>query len=114
MVAGRSRGPRSGVGVEHGDGRYVAGHSPAAVDADATAELHADAVGDRANTLAGVAASARYGRSPWLLEVNCLNLFVEDGRQRLLWFTPAIGTDSTDKLDLLTVIGTQEFAGRSA
>ncbi|WP_211358134.1 hypothetical protein [Amycolatopsis cihanbeyliensis] len=49
-----------------------------------------------------------------MLEVNCLNLFVEDGRQRLLWFTPAIGTDSTDKLDLLTVIGTQEFAGRSA
>ncbi|MFI1465079.1 MmyB family transcriptional regulator [Nocardia carnea] len=44
-----------------------------------------------------------------LIEVNCLNLFSEDGRQRLLWFTPAIGTDSADKLDLLTVVGTQEF-----
>ncbi|MBP2338835.1 transcriptional regulator with XRE-family HTH domain [Saccharothrix coeruleofusca] len=45
-----------------------------------------------------------------LVEVNCLNLFSEDGRQRLLWFTPALGTDSVDKLDLLAVIGTQEFA----
>ncbi|MGW5456196.1 helix-turn-helix transcriptional regulator [Nocardia sp. NPDC003979] len=42
-----------------------------------------------------------------VLEVNCLNLFSEDGRQRLLWFTPALGTDSADKLDLLAVIGTQ-------
>ncbi|MEV0210477.1 helix-turn-helix transcriptional regulator [Streptomyces sp. NPDC050788] len=41
------------------------------------------------------------------LEVNCLNLFSEDGRQRLLWFTPALGTDSAGKLDLLAVIGTQ-------
>jgi transcriptional regulator with XRE-family HTH domain len=43
-----------------------------------------------------------------LIQVNCLNLFSEDGRQRLLWFTPAVGTDSADLLDLLTVIGTQE------
>ncbi|MER6302005.1 helix-turn-helix transcriptional regulator [Kitasatospora sp. NPDC001539] len=41
------------------------------------------------------------------LEVDCLNLFSEDGRQRLLWFTPALGTDSADKLDLLAVIGSQ-------
>jgi transcriptional regulator with XRE-family HTH domain len=41
------------------------------------------------------------------LEVNCLSLFSEDGRQRLLWFTPALGTDSAGKLDLLAVIGTQ-------
>ncbi|MDQ0790579.1 transcriptional regulator with XRE-family HTH domain [Streptomyces sp. B3I8] len=47
-----------------------------------------------------------------LLEVNCLNLFSEDGRQRLLWFTPAVGTDSADLLDLLEVVGTQELAGR--
>jgi transcriptional regulator with XRE-family HTH domain len=46
-----------------------------------------------------------------LLEVNCLNLFSEDGRQRLLWFTPALGTDSADRLELLAVIGTQELAG---
>ncbi|MQS16260.1 helix-turn-helix domain-containing protein [Streptomyces kaniharaensis] len=45
-----------------------------------------------------------------LVEVNCLNLFSEDGRQRLLWFTPATGTDSSGLLDLLAVIGTQEVA----
>jgi transcriptional regulator with XRE-family HTH domain len=43
-----------------------------------------------------------------LIEVNCLTLFSEDGRQRLLWFTPALGTASADLLDLLAVIGTQE------
>ncbi|WP_328501039.1 helix-turn-helix transcriptional regulator [Streptomyces sp. NBC_00457] len=43
-----------------------------------------------------------------LLEVNCLSLFSEDGRQRLLWFTPAVGTDSVAKLELLAVLGTDE------
>jgi transcriptional regulator with XRE-family HTH domain len=46
-----------------------------------------------------------------LIEVNCLHLFSEDGRQRLLWFTPAVGTDSADLLDLLSVLGTQEVTG---
>ncbi len=45
-----------------------------------------------------------------LLEVNCLNLFSEDGRQRLLWFTPAIGTDNVDRLELLAVVGIQDLA----
>ncbi len=44
-----------------------------------------------------------------LLEVNCLNLFSEDGKQRLLWFTPAVGTDSVTKLELLAVVGTQRL-----
>ncbi|AVT29110.1 transcriptional regulator [Plantactinospora sp. BC1] len=44
-----------------------------------------------------------------LLNLNCLNLFSEDGRQRLLWFTPAAGTDAADKLALLTVVGTQSM-----
>ena len=44
-----------------------------------------------------------------LLEVNCLSLLSEDGRQRLLWFTPAVGTDSAGKLDLLSVIATQQL-----
>ncbi|MFD9893473.1 helix-turn-helix transcriptional regulator [Amycolatopsis sp. NPDC059027] len=44
-----------------------------------------------------------------LIEVNCLNLFSEDGRQRLLWFTPALGTESADALDLLAVVGTQRI-----
>lgn len=46
-----------------------------------------------------------------LVEVNCLNLFSEDGRQRLLWFTPAVGTDSAGLLGLLGVVGTQEVTG---
>ncbi|MFC4561882.1 helix-turn-helix transcriptional regulator [Nocardiopsis mangrovi] len=45
------------------------------------------------------------------VEVNCLNLFSEDGRQRLLWFTPAVGTESAGKLDLLGAVGAQELAG---
>lgn len=44
-----------------------------------------------------------------IVELNCLNLFSEDGRQRLLWFTPAVGTDSADKLKLLAVIGVQQL-----
>lgn len=48
-----------------------------------------------------------------VLEVNCLNLFSEDGRQRLLWFTPAVGTDSAEKLDLLAVIGSQDLTCQS-
>ncbi|MEV0299895.1 helix-turn-helix transcriptional regulator [Streptomyces prasinus] len=48
------------------------------------------------------------------LEVNCLHLFSEDGRQRLLWFTPAVGTDSADLLDLLATVGTQAVAGGPA
>ena len=45
------------------------------------------------------------------IEVNCLNLVSEDGRQRLLWFTPALGTDSADALDLLAVVGSQPIEG---
>ncbi|MFD5226382.1 helix-turn-helix transcriptional regulator [Microbacterium sp. NPDC058342] len=48
------------------------------------------------------------------IEVNCLNLFSEDGRQRLLWFTPALGTDSADALDMLSVIGAQDLVGGPA
>ncbi|MGW5621967.1 helix-turn-helix transcriptional regulator [Streptomyces olivaceus] len=45
-----------------------------------------------------------------LIEVNCLHLFSEDGRQRLLWFTPAVGTQSAGLLELLGVVGTQSVA----
>lgn len=45
-----------------------------------------------------------------LIDVNCLNLFSEDGRQRLLWFTPALGTASADALDMLAIIGTQDLS----
>ncbi len=49
-----------------------------------------------------------------VLEVNCLNLVSDDGRQRLLWFTPALGTDSADALAMLAVIGSQDLAGDPA
>lgn len=42
-----------------------------------------------------------------LLDLNCLSLFSEDDRQRLHWFTPRAGTDTAEKLALLTVMGTQ-------
>ncbi|REE95959.1 helix-turn-helix transcriptional regulator [Thermomonospora umbrina] len=42
-----------------------------------------------------------------MLDLNCLSLFSEDDRQRLLWFTPRAGTDTAEKLALLTVVGTQ-------
>ena len=45
-----------------------------------------------------------------MLEVNCLNLFSEDGRQRLLWFTPAAGTDAAERMELLGVVGRQDLA----
>ena len=44
-----------------------------------------------------------------LIEVNCLNLFSEDGRQRLLCFTPAVGTDAVEQLELLSVLGHQSL-----
>jgi transcriptional regulator with XRE-family HTH domain len=45
-----------------------------------------------------------------VIDVNCLNLLSEDGRQRLLWFSPVIGTDAVEKLELLSVLGTQDLA----
>jgi transcriptional regulator with XRE-family HTH domain len=45
-----------------------------------------------------------------VIDVNCLNLLSEDGRQRLLWFSPVAGTDAVEKLELLSVLGTQNLA----
>lgn len=42
-----------------------------------------------------------------MLDLTCLSLFSEDGRQRLLWFTPRAGTETAEKLALLGVVGTQ-------
>lgn len=47
------------------------------------------------------------------VEVNCLNLFSEDHRQRLLWFAPAPGTGALEQLELLTVLGTQDLSTTS-
>lgn len=45
-----------------------------------------------------------------VIDVNCLNLLAEDGSQRLLWFSPVSGTDAVEKLELLSVLGTQDLA----
>lgn len=44
------------------------------------------------------------------LDLNCLSLFSEDGRQRLLWFTPS--PESADALAMLSVIGIEHFEVR--
>jgi hypothetical protein len=48
-----------------------------------------------------------------IVEVNCLNLLSEDGRQRLMWFTPVPGTAAVEQLELLAVLGTQNFSPRA-
>ncbi|WP_442814879.1 helix-turn-helix transcriptional regulator [Streptomyces sp. NBC_01775] len=45
-----------------------------------------------------------------LIELDCHNLFSEDGCQRLLWFTAPPGTEGADQLELLSVIGTQDMS----
>ncbi|MEU8231743.1 helix-turn-helix domain-containing protein [Actinoplanes sp. NPDC048967] len=42
-----------------------------------------------------------------VLDINCQNLFSEDGRQRLQFFTAPPGSPAVDQLQLLAVIGTQ-------
>jgi transcriptional regulator with XRE-family HTH domain len=49
-----------------------------------------------------------------VIEVNCLVLFSDDSRQRLLWFTPAVGTAAVEQLELLAVLGTQDLADEAA
>lgn len=45
-----------------------------------------------------------------VVEVDCLNLFSEDGRQRLLWFAPTVGPASFEHPALSAVFGAQQFA----
>lgn len=46
-----------------------------------------------------------------VLDVTCQNLFSEDGRQRLQFFTAAPGSQAAARLELLAVIGTQSWGG---
>jgi transcriptional regulator with XRE-family HTH domain len=46
-----------------------------------------------------------------LLELDCQSLWTENRAQALLVFTGVPGTDAEERLRLLQVIGTQEFAG---
>ncbi|MFJ4408852.1 helix-turn-helix domain-containing protein [Streptomyces sp. NPDC088910] len=47
-----------------------------------------------------------------VIELDCHCLFSEDGRQRLLWFSAAPGTEGAEQLELLSVIGTQDMTAR--
>ncbi|MFI7703176.1 hypothetical protein [Nonomuraea sp. NPDC049480] len=49
-----------------------------------------------------------------VVEVHCQNLFSEDGRQRLQFFTAPAGSPAVEQLRLLTVIGVQNFSGSTA
>ncbi|GAA1813225.1 helix-turn-helix domain-containing protein [Nesterenkonia flava] len=44
-----------------------------------------------------------------VLDVNCLTLFSEDHRQRLIWFTPPAGTRTHEQLKLLGAVGVQQM-----
>ncbi|MFJ2745204.1 helix-turn-helix transcriptional regulator [Streptomyces sp. NPDC087440] len=48
------------------------------------------------------------------MELDCHNLFSEDGRQRLLWLSARPGTPDADRLSLLSVVGTQELGAAAA
>ncbi len=48
-----------------------------------------------------------------VLDVNCQNLFSEDGRQRLQFFTAPPGSPAVEQLRLLAVIGTQDLTDTS-
>jgi hypothetical protein len=46
-----------------------------------------------------------------VIELDCHNLFSEDGRQRLLWFAAPPGSPGAEQLELLSVIGSQDLVG---
>lgn len=45
-----------------------------------------------------------------VVDISCQNLFSEDGRQRLQFFTAPPGSPAVEQLRLLAVIGTQDMA----
>lgn len=49
-----------------------------------------------------------------VIEIDCLTLLSEDGRQRLLWFAPRPGTPAVEQMRLLDVIGTQDLTADRA
>jgi hypothetical protein len=46
-------------------------------------------------------------------DINCQNLFSEDGLQRLQFFTAPAGSPAVEQLRLLAVIGIQTLAGNT-
>lgn len=46
-----------------------------------------------------------------LIELGCEGMLSEDGRHRLVWYSPRVGGEAAQQLKLLSVVGTTEFAG---
>lgn len=49
-----------------------------------------------------------------LVDINCQNLFSEDGHQRLQFFTAPAGSPAAEQLRLLAVVGIQDMADTSS
>lgn len=49
-----------------------------------------------------------------LIDIHCQNLFSEDGRQRLQFFTAPAGSPAVEQLRLLAVIGIQDLSGSTS
>lgn len=45
-----------------------------------------------------------------LVELQCTGMLSEDGRHRLVWYSPRVGGQAARQLRLLTVVGTTEFS----
>lgn len=44
-----------------------------------------------------------------LIDLQCVGMLSEDGRHRLVWYTPAVGGQAAQQLQLLTAIGPTQF-----
>ena len=44
-----------------------------------------------------------------LIELSCLGMLSEDGRHRLVWYSPKVGGAAAQQLELLTVVGSTPF-----
>jgi transcriptional regulator with XRE-family HTH domain len=44
------------------------------------------------------------------IDLDCTGLLSEDGRHRLVWYSPRVGGQAAQQLELLTVVGTTRFS----
>ncbi|GHJ37340.1 helix-turn-helix transcriptional regulator [Streptomyces sp. TS71-3] len=47
-----------------------------------------------------------------VIDLECTGMLSEDGRQRLVWYSPQAGGEAAEQLRLLTVVGTTAFTDR--
>jgi transcriptional regulator with XRE-family HTH domain len=46
-----------------------------------------------------------------LIDLQCTGMLSEDGRHRLVWYTPRVGGQAAQQLQLLTAVGATQFTG---